>query len=176
MVVEYENSLDDVLALNLYHHQQSPRARRTRQILQYGPAGLLVLVFLGQMAFTDASPISALPWLMFAAIWTIFVPYMLKRSMRKRVLELFVQGQSKGIVGSHTLSVTSTGVSDKTGFGRTETAWADVKKVVATSQYVFVYISDATAHIVPRRAFPDDDKYAEFRDAVFSYYRPWSGG
>jgi hypothetical protein len=176
MVVEFENSLDDVLALNLYHHQQSPKARRTRQLLQYGPAAILVLVFLGQLVLTEASPISALPWLMFAVVWTLFVPFMLRRSMRKRVLQLFVEGKSRGMVGSHKLSLTSTGVTDKTGFGTTETAWRNVRKVVSTSEHLFIYVGDTAAHIVPRRAFPDVARFHEFRDTVFRYYRPMTEG
>jgi branched-subunit amino acid transport protein len=172
MVVEFENSLDDVLALNLYHYEQSPGARRTRRLLQFGPPAILVAIFLGQLLFTGASPISSLPWLMFAVVWAVFVPYMLRRSMRKRVMQLFVQGQSKGIVGNHTLTLTSKGVTDKTGFGKTETIWRDIWKVVATNQYVFIYLSDTAAHIVPRRAFPDELKFEEFRDTVIRYYRP----
>jgi hypothetical protein len=176
MVVEFENTLDDVLALNIYHHQQSPKARRTHRLLQFGPAAILVLVFLGQMLFTRSSPVSSLPWLMFAVVWTLFVPFMLRRSMRKRVLQLFAEGKSKGMLGSHKLSLTSTGVTDKTGFGTTETAWRNVRKVVSTNEYVFIYISDTAAHIVPRRAFADAERFHEFRDTVIRHYRPMTEG
>jgi len=176
MVVEFENSLDDLLALNLYHHQQSPSARRIRQLLQFGPAGVLVIVFLVQVLVSGASPISSLPWLMFAMIWTLFVPFMMRRSLKKRILQLYSQGKDRGVVGRHTLSLTSAGVTDKTSFGKTVTTWRDVRKAVATNEYVFVYISDAVAHIVPRRAFSDDSGFLEFRDAVIRHMRAAGGG
>jgi hypothetical protein len=176
MVVEFENSLDDVLALNLYHHQQSSAAQRTRRLLQFGPAAILVIVFLVQVSVSGASPISSLPWLMFAAVWTVFVPYMMRRSLKKRILQLYAEGRDKGIVGKHTLSITSAGVTDKTRFGNTVTTWRDVRKVVATNEHVFIYVSDTVAHVVPRRDFPDEARFHEFRDAVIRYVRAAGGG
>lgn len=175
MVIEFENSLEDVLALNMYHYEQSPGARRVRRLLQFGPAAILGLIFLAQIVFSGASPISALPWLMFAVVWTVFVPYMMRRSMRKRVLQLYSGGRDKGIVGKHTLSLTSSGLTDKTGYGKTETAWRDVLKMIATTQHVFIYVSDTAAHIVPARAFPDEIKFREFRDTVIRHLKATSG-
>jgi len=176
MVVEFENSLDDLLALNLYHHQQSPSARRVRQLLQFGPAAILVIVFLVQVLVSGASPVSSLPWLMFAVVWTVFVPYMMRRSLKKRILQLYADGRDRGVVGRHTLSLTSTGVTDKTSFGKTVTTWREVRKVVATNEYVFIYVSDAVAHVVPRRDFSDESKFHEFRDAVIRHMKVASGG
>jgi len=175
MVVEYENSLDDVLALNLYQHEQSPSARRTRRLLQFGPPAVPLLVFAAQVLFSGASLTSALPWLMFAAVWVIIVPFMLRRAMKKRVVQLFVEGEKQGIVGKHTLSLTSGGLTDKASHGRTKTGWRDVRKVVTTNQYVFIYLSDTVAHIVPRRAFPDERGFHEFRDTVIRYFRAATG-
>ncbi len=175
MVVEFENSLDDVLALNQFHHEQSRSARRTRRLLQFGPAAIPLLVFVVQIMGSSASAASALPWLMFAAIWVVIMPLMLRRAMKKRVVQLFVQGEHQGIVGKHTLSLSADGVLDKTSHGRTKTGWRDVHKVVATNEYVFIYLSDTVAHIVPRRAFPDEQRFHEFRDTVIRYFRAATG-
>ncbi len=175
MVIEFENSLDDVLALNLYHHEQSLSARRTRRLLQFGPAAIPLLVFVVQIMGSSASPASALPWLMFAAIWVVIMPLMLRRAMKKRVVQLFVQGESQGLVGKHTLSLSADGVLDKASHGKTKTGWRDVKKVVATSQYVFIYISDTVAHIVPSSAFDDEQGFHEFRDTVIRHFRAVTG-
>jgi hypothetical protein len=176
MVVEFDNSLDDLLALNLYHHQQSSSAQRTRRLLQFGPAAVLVIAFLVQVLISGASPVSSLPWLLFAAVWTAFVPYLMRRSLRKRILQLYAEGRDRGIVGRHTLSLTATGVTDKTSFGKTVTTWREVRKAVATHEYVFIYVSDTVAHIVPRRAFPDQTGFHEFRDTVFRHMRAAGGG
>jgi hypothetical protein len=79
-------------------------------------------------------------------------------------------------VGKHTLSITSAGVTDKTRFGNTVTTWRDVRKVVATNEHVFIYVSDTVAHVVPRRDFPDEARFHEFRDAVIRYVRAAGGG
>ena len=171
MDIEYEISVDDILALNLYHHQQSPSARRTRMLLQYGPPVILVIIFLIQASLTGGSPVSALPWLFFAGIWVIFVPFSLRRSMRKKVAKLILESQDNRVTGKHKLSLTPDAVTDKTGSGKTKTKWRDVRKLVATNQYLYIYISDTLAHIVPRRAFASEAEFREFVDSAMRYYK-----
>jgi len=170
MVVEFENSLDDVLALNMYHYQHSANVRRTRLILQFGPPVIPVVVFLVQILVSGASLASALPWLVFAGIWVLFVPFSLRRGMRKRVAKMVLESQNDGIVGKHRLSLTSKAMTDKTDSGKTKTRWAEVRRIVATNQYVFIYIDANVAHIVPKRAFPDESKYKEFIKTVMRHY------
>ena len=171
MVIDYENLMEDILALNLYHHQQSTEGRRTRQILQYGPPAILVLIALGQVSVFGTAITSSLPWLFFAGIWAFFVPYSLRRNMKKKVARMVLGSDSSRITGQHKLSLSSDAVTDKGNSGKTKTKWAEVHKVVATSRHVFIYISDTAAHIVPRRAFEDESKYREFVDMAMRYYK-----
>jgi hypothetical protein len=171
MDIEYENSMDDILALNLYHHQQLPAARRTRMLLQYGPPVILVIIFLVQVSITGGSLVSSLPWLFFAGIWVIFVPYSLRRAMKKRVTRMVLENQGGGITGRHKLSLKSDAVTDQTGSGKTKTRWADVPKLVVTGSYLYIYISDTSAHIIPKRAFESEAEFKEFVDTAMRYYR-----
>ncbi|UCC61006.1 MAG: YcxB family protein [Dehalococcoidia bacterium] len=171
MDIEYENSMDDILALNLYHHQQAPSARRTRMLLHYGPPVILVIIFLAQVSIIGGSLVTGLPWLFFAGIWVIFVPYSLRRAMKKKVARMVLENQDGGITGQHKLSLKSDSVTDQTGSGKTKTRWADVPKIVLTSSYLYIYISDTSAHIIPKRAFESETKFREFVDTAMRYYR-----
>ena len=171
MVIDYENSLDDIMALNLYHHQQSSEARRTRQILQYGPPAALVLIALVQVSVFGSALTSSLPWLFFAGIWALFVPFSLRRSMRKKVAKMVLQGDDTGVAGRHKLSLSSDAVTDKISAKKTKTKWSEVRKIAATGGHLFIYISDTAAYIVPRRAFEDESKYREFVDTAMRYYK-----
>lgn len=171
MDIEYENVMDDILALNLYHHQQSPSARRTRMLLQYAPPAILVIIFLVQASFTGGSLASSLPLLFFAGIWVIFVPYSLRRSMKKKVARMVLENQDGGITGRHKLSLKSDAVTDQAGSGKTKTRWADVHKLVATNSYLYIYIGDTSAHIVPKRAFESEAEFRKFVDTAMRYYK-----
>ena len=171
MDIEYDILLEDILALNLYHHQQSPSARRNRMLLQYGPPVIPVIVFLFQAFVSGASMVASLPWLFFAGIWVIFVPFSLRRSMKKRVARMVLEDQDGGVTGRHKFTLASDAVTDKTGSGKTKTKWRDVWKLVATNYYLYVYISDTSAHIVPKRAFDSEEEFREFVDTAMRYYR-----
>ena len=171
MEIEFENTMDDILALNMYHFQRSPGARRNRLLFQYGLPGIPALVYIILVASGGSSFISALPWLLLALILFVLVPFSMRRSLRRRVIKMFNEGESQGAVGKHHLSITRSSVTDKTTRGKTTTNWVDVKKVVLMDRYVFIYISDTSAHIVPRRAFSEASKWEELQDTVGKYYQ-----
>ena len=170
MDIEFENTMDDVLTLNMYHFQHSTSFRRNRVIFQYVIPGIPALVFLFVAFGTGSSFLSALPWLLLALLLFVLGPFSVRRSLKRRVVKMVTEGEGQGAVGKHKLSITRSAVKETGRNSVTTTNWADVKKVVLMDKYVFIYISDSTAHIVPGRAFAGPSRWKEFKDTVQRYY------
>ena len=171
MNIEYQNTLDDILALNWYHHRASPAARRTLLLFQYGlPIAIVVLVVLITLA-AGWSLFTIVPAVVLALAWFALVPQMQKRNLQKQIVRLYAEGRDRGIVTGHKVSMSSSSITDRTDRGETTTAWKDVDKVVATEKHVFIYVGPQSALIVPRGAFPGESEYNAFVDAAMRYHK-----
>jgi hypothetical protein len=172
MEIEFEITLDDLVAFNVYHNRHSKPGKRNRLIL----SGFLTLAALASMSSIllpdpdspivwNASSItlSLLPILFMAALFGLALSPGVRRWQTKRALKrLLSEGKSKRLVGARRLTLTSTGVTHRTAVTEAETKWSAVEKLVETDQHLFIYTSPVEAFIVPRRAFVDEAQYQEF--------------
>ena len=171
MNIEFQNTLEDILALNWYHHRASPGARRTLLLFQYGlPVAIVLIVVIITFA-AGWSTFTIVPAVVLALAWFALVPRMQKRNLQKQVVKLYAEGRDRGIVTGHKVSMSSSSITDRTDRGETKTAWKDVDKVVGTEKYVFIYVGPESALIVPRGAFPGESEYRAFLDAAMRYHR-----
>jgi len=170
VIIEYENSLDDVLYLNLYHYQHSPVFRTKRLLFRFALPVLAVLAWLALISMNPSGALSGLPLLVVAVVWIGFSPRLLQKNIRKQVMKLHMEGQIVNTVRRHRLSLTPEAVTDKTETGKARTLWKDIGRIVTTKRHVFIYTSDDMAHIIPKNSFPDDTKCREFVEAAKRYY------
>ena len=97
------------------------------------------------------------------------MPRLLTKNIIKHVERMYNEGQVKDTVCKHRLSLNPDGIIDKTESGKIKTPWSDVQQIVLTQQYLYIYISDTMAHIVPRNTFADDAQCDDFIATVKRY-------
>jgi hypothetical protein len=68
------------------------------------------------------------------------------------------------------LAVNPSGIRVKTTRSNNLYLWIDMVMVGMTNEYLFFYTDSITAHILPRRAFPDDRSFHAFVDCVDLYF------
>ena len=159
--VEYELTPDDLFAFQWRAYQRSPsgqRARRNRYIS-------VVLIALGVTtlpAFFAGYPV--LTWfnvLAFVVVLVVIAPAsaLIERYLTQRAIREFVRREKpgQGQLGRHTITLQDEGVLETTATGQMRTTWAGVDRVEDDDRYIFVYISAASAHVIPRRAFSGSD-------------------
>jgi hypothetical protein len=61
------------------------------------------------------------------------------------------------------------GIIRETTVSRSDLVWAGVPRVVVTNRYVFLYVAQQQAVVVPRRAFPDREEFEKFVALVKGY-------
>jgi hypothetical protein len=77
----------------------------------------------------------------------------------------YVPSKNKNILTQYQVSAAPSGLRVETRHNLIESKWGGVVKVVRNRDYIFVYLSQHGAHIIPRRAFPGREQ----SDAFYAY-------
>lgn len=176
MTAEYEITQADVTAFNLYHHRHSPTARRHYLRSWFLPAIVWLFVFTGIWFLADQD--RGTPLRTFLDLWPLFIvvplyllyfPWAYRRKVRKIVAGMVSEGQNRGLLSRHRVTISPEGVTDSGEFGQTSTDWRAVERVAAADQHAFIYINALAAIIVPCRAFAAPSEFEEFVRTATSY-------
>ncbi|CAM2973917.1 YcxB family protein [Rariglobus hedericola] len=68
--------------------------------------------------------------------------------MTVTVLNLFLS-KGKGVLGEHTLEVTEEGLEERTEFNVSLQRWNGIPRVLKIGRSYMIYITDASAHVIP---------------------------
>lgn len=75
---------------------------------------------------------------------------------------LMFSGKAPGVLGLHEYTFVEDGLLEKTDANETLIKWKGAHAVTHTASCLQIEIMPGLMHIVPRRAFPDEHRYAEF--------------
>jgi hypothetical protein len=108
------------------------------------------------------------------ALFLLFVfPIYYRWSVERTTRKLYAEGQNKGALGNHLVSLDSEGVLEISDVGESRTAWSGIEKVEENEAYIFLYTGSLQAHVIPKQAFLSGSEAAEFLQLARSYH---SGG
>ena len=173
MEITYEITLEDALALGLYHNANSSQARRTLILFRT----VAILVFAALMALALLSPAQAglsaadrfvalLPVLLVGVAVVSFFPAIQRWAVKRGVSNAFFRRQRGGLSHQFVLSLGPDGLVHSSGAAERVTPWEEVREIVVEPDHCFFFMDAATALIVPARAFPGNDAWAHFTDAA----------
>ncbi len=132
--------------------------------------GFIVIVGLG-LAWNDcrtpefaAFPIATkiLYAIFMAALMLFFVGGATMASMALTVMFK----KYRGVLGEHELEIRDDGLVERTDVNESVHRWAGFHKIITKRGYLFIYVTDANAHIVPRRFFASEQAERAFRDEL----------
>jgi hypothetical protein len=73
-----------------------------------------------------------------------------------------VSRKNKTVLTEHTITLSDQSFTEEPPYKMTEQKWTIVQKLARTNNYVFIYVAQYMAHVVPRRAFRDDAEWNAF--------------
>lgn len=170
MDIQYQNTMDDLVALHLYNSQRSASSRLGRLLLQL-VVGSITLAS-SALYFVAAEYLEASIWLVAGLLLVALVPRSFRWSVERQALKLHRRSQKTGALGLHRLSLTAEAMVDTTDRGERQVLWTDVERVVSTSDHVFILTAVGSAAIVPKTAFSDDAGCADFIQSARNYLGP----
>src|SRR5215203_815748 len=158
MEVEYEITPDDLYAFQWRAAYKTPVAKKARRKLYIHIFLFLLFIFVVLPSIgPDGFEISRANLVIFAIVSpvVVFITATLeRRHTRGAILELVKKEKpGKGQLGSHKVSLSEEGLVESTVVGESHTSWAGLHRVEQDEQYIFIYTSQAGAHIIPKRAF-----------------------
>jgi hypothetical protein len=167
MEILYKNILEDAIAFNEYHQQNSKTFRRhRRRALIYLPIILLVVAL-------AASAHSGNWWVLisiavFTALYAIIMHRSQKTGLHKTLKKLYEEEDTTGFFCKHRLVINDEEIVETTDVSERKDRWVGVSKIAVEDDYAFIYIGPLQAHIIPRKGLLEGD-FDAFVEAAVNY-------
>ncbi|MDX1933142.1 MAG: YcxB family protein [Capsulimonadales bacterium] len=175
MKLRFSNTIDDIVALSDYNHEQSPTLRRARQ--RYRLTGAILASLLSFLLLTilleplSLSPLVLLLPLLYAAIFAWKSSRQYRRSVQEMVRQLYSEPGNRRLFTEHELEVVPEGLIVRTKYQETRLAWGAFERIEATADHTFLFIGSTTAYVLPNGRLNAGD-LQQFLEAFRTYYVP----
>jgi len=167
MQVEYQLTLEDLVAFNWHYSSTSATARRRYwSNLAWAILAALVVVVLWPGWGGRARVLYLVP---FSLVFLLIYPACYRRLVTLNSRKLYSEGQNKGVIGNHIIVIDAEGIREISAVGESRTSWEGVERIDQSDEYVFLYIGSVMAHVIPKRAFVGDHEATRFYEQAQSY-------
>jgi hypothetical protein len=179
MEISYVLTEADVAAFVRYHGSQTASGRWRLWIRLLCVCGFGCMFFL-LLIFHKPSPATSQPeptkqqdshigTILGGIVFLILVGVIVARVFWPRVR--LSKADRASLLGRQRLTLASDGVRVETDFGSNRMSWRGILRIRATRTHAFIFSSSATAFVVPRRAFADDERFEEFIETARRFWR-----
>jgi hypothetical protein len=149
MELSYENNVNDSIALFRHHLATNPDFKKIR-ILKLYVTPLIIFTGISMFAIAKKEPYNVIGGIVFALIAYLWYWFAYRRYDRKVVKEI-TQRTNPLFYCRHTVTISTEGFTEKTAESHFFQTWNSVASVAFTPDYIFVYNTPATAHVIPLR-------------------------
>lgn len=178
MEIEYELTIDDHIAFNLYHARHSPTMRRNYLLNYFSP--VIIILILALYIFIDIklnSNAYSLIWIplvlmTIVLLWLYWFPRYYVKALKTHVKKINSEGKNKNkaTFGKVKLTFEPTEIKIVGENSEVKANWKAIEKITSTEQHVFMFTSPNSALFIPKRAFPDEAKCREFIETAKKFH------
>lgn len=163
--IKYHLSEEEYFNYNYYTAWAAPDRRQyrilyyTKVLLLYAAvAGLYIIANPDHQWKTDLMVFGAI-----ALIYTILVPFLIRRSVRKRVKDILKRPENKHVLEECEVILMDTGIVDKDKASESKYQWEAIVKKAETPTGYYLYTNSYHAIVIPKRALagPGEEKELE---------------
>lgn len=154
--ITFTNTIEDMVAFNMYHIAHSPAARSIRFWSTWGIA-LIAIVLGGVLSLVRTSALPFIYTLLWAAFYLAFVIPYHRWAIRRRVGKLVREGKNRGFLCEHTLRLADEGIQATSEVAETKLLWPGIERVAEDDDYLFVYTGAATGAVIPKNRIDAGD-------------------
>ena len=162
--VRYENTFDDMVALPSIKPQTAPPTKTSDagSFTEVRCFSCLSSAYVGRSTGRPTLVWGGALGACFLFVWFL---RLYRRFPRKAVEKLHREKPPTGVFCRHTVSISADGFSEETAESRYFHTWTSLHNIAFTPDYIFLYNTPATAHIIPRREL-GDDRFLQFRNEI----------
>ena len=154
MTIRYQNTFRDIVAFCFYHYPRSPL------ILGFYGFGFAILSAVVFQSVPKDIPIAA-RIIAFLVMEIIVFGFLAVIFILSTVLGM-ISRRNKTFLTDHSITLAENGFTSETPYSRSELKWSIVQKLARSKNYIFIYVAQHSAHVVPRRAFRDAAEWDSF--------------
>jgi YcxB-like protein len=170
MKIETEITLEDLLAFNQYHNENSQFIKRRLDFLKYLMYGFaLFAIGNALLKILQGRIHSAIIEILFASLF-LAISWSKSRRYISNIYAkgMYKEGKNRGMIGRHEIIIHDDEIVEENDSVSLAIKWKAVEKIIKTEKYIFVYISSVSAFLIPRRSFMDNIAYDEFYNLIVS--------
>jgi hypothetical protein len=165
MDIRYENTFKDMIKFNLFH---LPRMR-VQQV-----SWLITIVAIAALLWTiiDSVEILFIAKIIFLVIAESIILAFLAAITFLTIIFAYIPGKNKGILTEHHLKILDTGLVEETSMNTTSHSWAGIVDICQNRDYIFIYVTQHAAHVIPKKAFKSRDEATNFFQYACQLWKP----
>lgn len=163
MKVIYENNLDDLIALNTDLISNNSQFKKRKNWSLYWTPLFLLFSFsffayvLDNPSYYGGAVVGALA----CFFWTFY-------AYKKHPEKAAKQMQQKEVFCEHTITISDEGIRESTENSESYRKWSAINNISINDNYIFIYDTPMTAHIIPKRVIGESD-FIKIRDEICVY-------
>jgi hypothetical protein len=153
MDIKYELKIEDIWEFNKYVIKNVPLHRRIF-ITNMMIIPIIILIVGLFMKFNTLYLISAV------VISTVLYYYLAMALMKRKVVKL--NKKNKGLIGEQEMVLSNSGVRVKKLDRDNMTSWKEINSIIDWKSYIYFFITDQFAYIIPKKSFSSESEAEEF--------------
>lgn len=160
MNIKYELKIEDIWGFNKYVIKNIPMHRRiflTNMLM----IPIIILVVGLFMKFNTLYLISAV------VISTVLYYFLAMAIMKRKVVKLNKKNQ--GLLGEQEMTLSNSGVRVKNSNRDNMTSWKEIRSIIDTKGYIYFFITDQFAYIIPKDSFSSESEAGEFLNSARAF-------
>ena len=170
MEITFKLTEEDYIIYNISHAGRSPSMKKSIFIQRImGPAIFVFMPFI-VMRFTD---IPLWYWLLVfggaSIIWFAYYPKYASWEITRRVNKMLEEVDNENLFNQRTLVLTDEGITETSSIGESHIRWDKINHLEETEDYLYIYVSSVSAHIVPKRVFENLSEQEKFISKITGY-------
>jgi len=172
MKIEYEIDMNDIMQFQKYHLNNSQQMKKqilaVRLFIPIIIIGIFIAFKIGSESIIDLIKNYYMLFVVMI-LWFFLYPIIAKSSIFRLGKKYYLEGKNKEVLCKHKITIGKNKITEETKNSKNEHTWDGIEKIVYTNDYIFIYTSALTAHVVPIRVFKNEDEKNKFINALKEY-------
>lgn len=157
MLLRFNVTMEDLVAFNRHYVARTSFLLALKIVVM--AVGSLVIVGRALSHITDTSDPTRIAvglgigWgvgFTMAAVYCVIIHYLFRWLADSTVRFMYRAGKNKGVLGLHEIEIDPQGLTERTDVNDSKYTWHGVETIAETDDYLFIYITTMTAHIIPK--------------------------
>lgn len=169
MTIKYKNTCDDLIALSTYIFENDRTIQMKIKILQVLVPIYIMLSYLNFVSIYKANMTLFIFFLTLSVFFVILLPFLSKFGYKRQFLRNLNSIVSEGGVKDNILTLDEKGIVHEDENILLKLKWNGVQKVSIIDKYIFIFIDELRAIVLPNDAFKSEEEKKDFLDIIYRY-------